>query len=70
MPVIIEKGINISAILESKVFTVPFDFDEWPQTHYNDEFVIKQYNGSYFQLRFAYNKVFREENFRSLEDIF
>jgi hypothetical protein len=69
MPIIVEKGINISNLLNSKVFTVPFDFDEWPQTHFNDEQAIRPYNGSFFHLRFQYNNVFPEENFRSLEDI-
>jgi hypothetical protein len=70
MPVIVEKGISVSKILASKVFTVPFDFDEWPQTHYNDEMAIKPYNGSFFHLRFQYRNVFTAENFATLEDIF
>ena len=55
IPVILEKGINIEHLMHCGVFNVTFDFDEWPQTHYNDDTVIKPYNGTYFHLRQVYN---------------
>lgn len=70
IPTIIEKGIDIHDLVHSQVFNVTFEFDEWPQTHYNEDKVIKPYNGSLFHLRYAYNEVFHEEHFKSLEDIF
>ena len=30
LPILIEKGIKISHLLKSKVFTVEFDYDDWP----------------------------------------
>lgn len=52
------------------MFNVTFEFDEWPQTHYNEDTVIKPYNGSLFHLRYAYSDVFNEDCFCSLEEIF
>ena len=69
MPVIIEKGISVHSLLDSKIFTVTFDFDDWPQTHYNDEKCIKPYNGSYFHLRDAYRAVYSGDEFASMEEI-
>ena len=69
MPVILEKGINVSDILNSKVFNVQFDYDGWPVNHYNDDKVFKAYNGSYFHLRDKYREIFPEDHFASIEDL-
>jgi hypothetical protein len=69
MPVILEKGINVSDILNSKVFNVQFDYDGWPVNHYNDDKVFKAYNGSYFHLRDKYREIFPEDQFASIEDL-
>ena len=51
LPLIVEKGIPISHLMDSKVFMFEFDYDEWPMTHYNDETVIRSYNYSIFAIR-------------------
>lgn len=38
----------------------PFDFDDWPSTHTNQEEMLVPYNGTLSELRFAYEKVFPE----------
>lgn len=69
MPIILEKGIKIHNLLSSKVFTVVFDYDEWPSTHYNEDKAIKPYNGSIFHLRFKYKSIYPEEHFKSMEEL-
>jgi hypothetical protein len=61
MPIIIEKGIKITNLLNSNVFHVKFDYDDWPSNHYNDEKKIKPYNGSIFHLRFNYHNIYTED---------
>jgi len=49
-----EKGIEVTDLLNSKIFNVEFDFDDWPGSHPNDEKSIQPYNGSYFDIRLMY----------------
>jgi hypothetical protein len=51
LPALLEKGIPLTKIMNSNVFTYTFDYDEWPMTHYCDETVIKPYNESVFVIR-------------------
>lgn len=69
MPVMIEKGIPVTEILSSKVFNVQFDYDAWPVNHHVDCKVFKAYNGSIFQLRDKYEKIYSEPQFRSIEKV-
>lgn len=62
------KGIDVSHLLDSKVFNVNFDLDDWPSSHYNEAKVLKPYNGSIFNLRFKYKELFPEEDFAPMED--
>jgi hypothetical protein len=32
-----ENGIEVKELLDSKIFNVTFDFDDWPGSHPNDE---------------------------------
>lgn len=34
---IIERGLPVILLLESNIFRVEFDFDEWPSTHTNSK---------------------------------
>jgi len=43
-----EKGIEIKELLDSNVFNLNFDYDEWPSTHSFNEKLIVPYNGSIF----------------------
>ena len=55
---IIKLGINIHSLLLSDLFCHELDFDEWPQTHTYDKDCIIPYNGSIFNLRYKYQKLF------------
>ena len=46
-----EMGIELHSLLDSNIFSVTFDFDDWPGSHPNDETAIRAYNGSYFDIR-------------------
>jgi len=34
---LLEKGVVISQLLGAKIFSFPFDFDEWPQNHHDGD---------------------------------
>jgi hypothetical protein len=53
-----QRGIQMKELLASKVFSVVFDFDQWPGNHNDDEECIRPYNGSFFDIRHSYKKVF------------
>jgi hypothetical protein len=51
LPILIDKGIHVAELLKSKIFNVPFDFDNWPGAHVDDKRCIRAYNGNFFDLR-------------------
>ena len=55
--------------MSSKVFTVTFDYDDWPSNHYNDERCIKSYNGSVFGLRNHYKSIYFESQFVPMDQL-
>ena len=55
LPQIFEIDIEIRPLLESKVFNLEFDFDEWPTNHINPDTVMRPYNDSIFKIRHAYS---------------
>jgi hypothetical protein len=61
---IIEKGIQLYPLLQSKIFLYEFDFDEWPQTHQEAGKCMRPYNFSIFDLRSKYHEIFPEPKFR------
>jgi len=58
LPTLLEKGITIAALLESDVFSLPFDFDDWPSSHTDKETYMRGYNNTIFQLRYDYLTIF------------
>lgn len=48
---IMEKGIPVYPLLDSNVFLLNFDFDEWPQIHLDNSHLIMPYHGSIFEIR-------------------
>lgn len=64
LPSIINKGINVFELLNSDIFSVTYDYDEWPGNHANDCECIRGYSESFFHLRLHYSTVFPEEDFR------
>lgn len=57
---LMEIGIEISDILDSDIFCYQFDFVEWPTTHTNCEKQIRAYNGTIFNLRTNYERLFSD----------
>ena len=49
--------------MESNVFNLTFDYDEWPGNHFNKNEELRPYNHSIFHLRYHYKTVFSEEEF-------
>jgi hypothetical protein len=58
LPILFEKGISLHDLLASNVFSVVFDFDQWPGNHNDDEECIRAYNGSFFNIRHSYKLIF------------
>lgn len=58
LPILIEKGIPVSSLIQSEIFNVQFDFDSWPGAHVDDKYCIRAYNGNFFDLREQYRKIF------------
>jgi hypothetical protein len=48
LPILLDKGISVSALLDCNVFSLKFDYDEWPGAHTNDETILRPYNESIF----------------------
>ena len=57
---LMEMGIEISQLLDSDIFCYNFDFVEWPTTHINPEKYIRAYNGTIFNLRNSYERLFSD----------
>lgn len=55
---LVNKGIKVKNLLESDIFCHHFELDDWPVIHYNSDSLIVPFNGSKFQLKGSYNKVF------------
>ena len=62
-----DKGVIVSPLLESKIFSFNFDFDEWPSTHPNPAEEARAYNQSIFNLRYYYKDVFPDPGFDAPE---
>ena len=57
-PVLLEKAINVFPLLDSNVFSLKFDYDEWPTTNANIQKMLEPYNQSIFKLRYEYPSIF------------
>tara|TARA_B110000305_G_C19316972_1_gene576967 strand:+ start:338 stop:616 length:279 start_codon:yes stop_codon:yes gene_type:complete len=58
---LITKGCAMEALFLSNVFNYTFDFDEWPSTNSDTRKVSQPFNGSIFDLRQSYAKVFPDQ---------
>jgi len=58
LPILLEKGITVCSLLSSNVFSLPFDFDDWPSSHTDNDTYQRGYNYSIFQLRYHYRTIF------------
>ena len=57
---LVRKGVEINQLLMSNLFCHQFDLESWPQFHTNNETMIMPYDGSIFDLRSSYERVFPE----------
>ena len=57
---LIEKGVELTNVLNSDIFCFKFDYDEWPSTHVDKNRYLKPFNGSIFELRNEYKNIFPE----------
>ena len=67
MTELIDKGVTIKRILDSKIFNFQFDLDEWPSTHYNNTECFRPFNHNIFTIRNHYKTVFPENEFAIIE---
>lgn len=56
----IEKGLEVSSLLESNIFCFQIDFPDWPAIHSNPETIVAPFNGNIFTLRNFYQELFSE----------
>lgn len=57
---LIKKGVELTKVLDSDIFCFKFDYDEWPSTHTDKTKYLRPFNGSIFDVRDMYYKVFPE----------
>ena len=69
LPRLIDKGVILSDLFGSKLFSFGFDFDEWPSSHTDGSSYCRPYNESMFDLRYSYRLVFPEQKFEVDEEI-
>jgi hypothetical protein len=63
----IEMGIEVLNVFDSKIFNFTFDFDEWPSIHTNEDSCLRPYNDSLYKIMSSYSIVFPEEEFQEIE---
>lgn len=64
----LEKGITCTPLFNSAVFSRPMHFDEWPTSHTCEDYLLRPYNGSIFDVRHAYREVFHEDEFMTIQE--
>lgn len=69
LPRLIDKGVILSGLFGSKLFSSGFDFDEWSSSHKDGSKYCRPYNESMFDLRYSYRLVFPEQRFEVNEEI-
>lgn len=68
-PILMEKSIAVKPLLDSGLFSVVFDYDDWPGNHTNDEECIRYYKESFYQLYKHYETVYPEAEFAAEEKV-
>ena len=56
---LLNKGVQMTPLFKSKIFSHTFDYDEWPGTHQNTDKMLAPYNNSVFKLRYEYPAVYK-----------
>ena len=67
---LIEKGVEVHSLLDdsSMIFRYTFDYDQWISNHTNDGEYYRAYNGSLFELRNEYSKIFEGPEFAPIDE--
>jgi hypothetical protein len=60
-----ERGVPLTPLFDSNLFNMTIDYDEWPSSHTNKERYLRPYNGSIFQIRHDYSKIFAGQDFEA-----
>lgn len=55
---LIEQGVNVSALMDSKIINYSFDYIEWPTTSHITKKMFGSFNESVFRLRKKYKHIF------------
>ena len=63
-----KAGVRLTELFASEVFSVTFDYDEWPGNHNDPSECIRPYNNSIFMVRQSYSDVFPEPQFLPMDD--
>jgi len=53
-----EMGINLSDLLNSKIFYCPLSFNMWPTTSTDNNKKLSHYNGKIFEIHTNYDSIF------------
>ena len=67
-PTLLDKGIEVKPLLDSKIFVFDFDLDEWPSSHFNPDQHLRAFNENIFMIRKHYKTVFPELEFDPMND--
>jgi hypothetical protein len=68
MTQIIDKGLAIRELLNSKIFYQPLELDQWPQNHPYPLEARRSYHDNIFLLEPNYEKLFPEDHFKVSEE--
>lgn len=58
---LINKGVKMEKLFNSKVFQFQFDYDEWPSQNSNIDRQLAPYNESFFKIRYKYGSVYPKQ---------
>ena len=53
-----DKGVQVNQLFSGNIFTMEFEFDEWPSSHTDLRKLVRPFNGSIFDIRNQYRKIF------------
>lgn len=67
IPTLIETGIKMKRLFDSSIFCIEFELDEWPSTHTCDDYEIRPYNKTVFQIRKHYKEIFYESKYDPID---
>lgn len=64
---LVQKEVTLKPLLESSIFNLNYETQEWPATSVNTKLVRAPYNQSIFKLREMYHSIFPDVYKKELE---